>query len=250
MSVVAAAAAAGAVAALLLSSDSGRRRLSAPSIRHELLARWQPRPASPRAGRLHQLAAVVVSVALLLVLGVPWGLPFAIGGLAVVPVLLSRLESAEVRRRRDRIVADLPLAVDLLAACLRAGRPPGEALVAVAGAVGGPLGERLSEVEQRLRLGADPADAWRLLDTEPACAPLARAVQRTLVSGGPLAQTLDNLAVDVRQQRRWTADERARAVETRSVVPLGLCFLPAFVLIGIVPTIAGSLSSLFTVFAP
>jgi Flp pilus assembly protein TadB len=148
------------------------------------------------------------------------------------------------------MIADLPLTVDLLAACLRAGRPPGEALAAVATAIGGPLGARLTEVEQRLRLGAEPADAWELLDEEVGCAALARAVRRTVVSGGPLAQTLEHLATDVRQQRRWTADERARAVETRSVVPLGLCFLPAFVLIGIVPTIAGSLSTLITVFSP
>ena len=99
-----------------------------------------------------------------------------------------------------------------------------------------------------MRLGADPVHAWAVLDDEPGCAALARAVRRATESGGPLAQTLDHLATDVRQQRRWSADEHARAIETRSVVPLGLCFLPAFVLIGIVPTIAGSLSSLFTVF--
>lgn len=247
MSSMTAAVAAGALVALLVPSSIGRRRLAGPSSRSPVLARWQPRPVPAGVRRLHRLAALLVAAAIMLMLG-PWGLPFAAAGLYAVPVLLSRLEPAAVRRRRERITADLPLAVDLLAACLRAGRPPGEALDAVAGAIGGPLGERFTEVGQRLGLGADPADAWQLLDAEPACAPLARAVRRTLTSGGPLAQTLEHLATDVRQQRRWAADERARAVETRSVVPLGLCFLPAFVLIGIVPTIAGSLSSLLTVF--
>ena len=178
--------------------------------------------------------------------GPPFGLVVGAAAMVGVRIVLSRFEPAAVRRRRERISADLPLAVDLIAACLRAGRPPGEALVVVAPAVGGPLGELLDKVEHRIRLGYDPVEAWRQLADEPACAALARAVQRALTSGAALAQTLEHLAADVRQERRWSADERARTVETRSVVPLGLCFLPAFVLIGIVPTIAGSLSGIFS----
>ena len=236
-----AALASGLLAALLVRPASGLRRLTRSTLTS---------PPSPRVSRLHRLAAAVVALAVLLIVGLPWGLPVAAFAFAGVPIALAKMEPASVRRRRERILADLPLAVDLLAACLRAGRPPGDALSAVATAVGGPLGARLTEVEQRLRLGAEPADAWAVLEEEPGCAVLARSVRRALVSGGPLAQTLAHVATDVRQQRRWSADERARAVETRSVVPLGLCFLPAFVLIGIVPTIAGSLSSLFTVFNP
>lgn len=236
------------LATLLIHPAPGRRRLTTRSLPSPI-SRWgQSTP--PHVRRLHRLGAAVAALAALLIIGLPWGLPFAAATLAGVPVVLGRLEPVSVRRRRERIIADLPLTVDLLAACLRAGRPPGEALAAVATAIGGPLGARLTEVEQRLRLGAEPADAWELLDEEAGCAALARAVRRAVVSGGPLAQTLEHLATDVRQQRRWTADERARAVETRSVVPLGLCFLPAFVLIGIVPTIAGSLSTLITVFSP
>src|SRR5262245_36783880 len=236
-----AALASGLLVALLVRPSPGRRRLTRPA---------PAGPRSARIGRLHRGAAAIVALAVLLVFGLPWGPPVAGVVFAGVPVALARMEPATVRRRRERIVADLPLAVDLLAACLRAGRPPGDALAAVATAVGGPLGARLIEVEQRLRLGAEPADAWAVLDVEPGCAVLARAVRRSLCSGGPLVQTREHVATDVRQQRRWSADERARAVETRSVVPLGLCFLPAFVLIGIVPTIAGSLSALFTVFGP
>jgi Flp pilus assembly protein TadB len=236
-----AALASGLLVALLVRPASGRRRLTRPV---------STGPRYARVRRLHRVAAAVVALAVLLIFGVPWGLPVAVIAFAAVPVALAKLEPASVRRRRERIVADLPLAVDLLAACLRAGRPPGDAVAAVASAVGGPLGARLTEVEQRLRLGAEPADAWAVLDGEPSCTVLSRSVRRTVITGGPLAQSLEHVAADIRQQRRWSADERARAVETRSVVPLGLCFLPAFVLIGIVPTIAGSLSSLFTVFSP
>src|SRR5262245_9720423 len=151
--------------AVLIRPASGRRRLIARPVAVTL--------RSPRAKRVHQLAAAVAGLAVLLVLGVPWGLPIAVVVFAGLPTVLARMEPASVPRRRERIVADLPLTVDLLAACLRAGRPPGDALAAVAAAVGGPLGARLTEVEPRLRLGAEPADAWAVLEEEPGCAVLS-----------------------------------------------------------------------------
>lgn len=236
--------------ALALPGRPGPRRLV---TRHGLLlGRWSLRArfnleqVPPATRRRHRLVAGTAGAGLLLLFGLPWGLLLALAVFLVAPVGLSKLEPAAARERSARIVADLPLAVDLLAACLRAGRPPDEAVSTVGSSLGGPLGDQLAEVERRLRLGADPVDAWGCLVNVPACAGLGRAVQRALHSGAPLARTLENLADDVRQDRRWSAEERARAVETRSVVPLGLCFLPAFVLIGIVPTVAGSLSGIFT----
>jgi Flp pilus assembly protein TadB len=205
-------------------------------------------PARSAVWRLQRLTGVLLALCLVGLLGVPWGLGAGVLAVVLVPRWLRRLEPTADRRRRARIAADLPLAVDLLAACLRAGRPVGDGLTVVAGAVGGPLGALLAEVDARLRLGADPADAWGVLAGQPGCAPLARAVERAVRSGAPLADSLEQLAGDVRQERRWSADERARAVEARSVVPLGLCFLPAFVLIGIVPTVAGALSGVMSVF--
>lgn len=208
------------------------------------------RPVTPRERRLHRLASWAVCAALLFLLGLPWGLAPAAGAVVLGPPLLARLQPAATRQRTERIVADLPLTIDLLAACLRAGRPPGEAVATVVHGIDGPLAEVLGEVERRLRLGTDPAQAWDSLQAEPACAGLARAVRRALRSGAPLASTLEYLADDVRQERRWNAETRARAVETRSVVPLGLCFLPAFILLGVIPTIAGSLSGILGLVSP
>lgn len=203
----------------------------------------------PSTRRLHRTAATVASASALLLFGFPWGALLALVTFVTIPVALSRLEPAAVRQRSARIVADLPLAVDLLAACLRAGRPPQAAIGIVGKAIGGPVSDLLTEVERRLDLGADPIEAWSCLLTEPACASFARATQRALRSGAPLAKTLEHQANDTRQLRRWTAEEQARAVESRSVVPLGLCFLPAFVLLGIIPTIASSLTGLLDLFA-
>ena len=154
--------------------------------------------------------------------------------------VISRLEPAAVRRRRLRIAADLPLAVDLLVVCLGAGRPVSSAVAVVGEAVGGPLGDELRRVGSRIELGGDQLVVWADTGRDAALAPLARAVARALDTGAPVAESLTHLADDLRRERRAAADVTAHRVAVRSAGPLGLCFLPAFVLVGIVPTIIGA----------
>ncbi|MFI0486468.1 type II secretion system F family protein [Actinomadura sp. 9N215] len=155
-----------------------------------------------------------------------------------------RLGNADRRRRRARLIADLPVAVDLLAACLRGGAPWHEAVAAVADAVGGPLGDELAAVSVQIRLGADPAEAWLALTKEPMLAPLARTAVRGVSTGAALAPSLSRLARDQRRVARTSAAARARAAGIHALAPLGLCFLPAFVLLGVVPAIVGIASTI------
>ena len=111
--------------------------------------------------------------------------------------------------------------------------------MAVADAVGGPLGDELTAVAVQIRLGADPAEAWLALTREPMLAPLARTAVRASSTGAALAPSLGRLARDQRRVARTEAAARARAAGIRALAPLGLCFLPAFVLLGVVPAIAG-----------
>jgi pilus assembly protein TadC len=97
-----------------------------------------------------------------------------------------------------------------------------------------------------VRLGADPAQAWLTLAREPALASLARAVARAAHSGTALTPTLARLARDQRRSTYAAATVRARAAGVRAVAPLGLCFLPAFVLLGIVPAVAGIASTMLS----
>ncbi|WP_019633533.1 type II secretion system F family protein [Actinomadura atramentaria] len=205
----------------------------------------QSSPAS-REQQLRRGAAVAAGFAVALVVG---GVAGVVGGLVVAVAAdrgLGRLDTADERKRRARIVADLPLAVDLLAACLRGGTPWDDAVTAVATAVAGPLGDELHAVAARIRLGADPADAWSALAADPALAPLARTASRAARSGSALAPTLARLARDRRAHARSDATRRARAAGVHVLAPLGICFLPAFVLLGIVPAIAGLASTMLT----
>jgi Flp pilus assembly protein TadB len=139
-------------------------------------------------------------------------------------------------------VRELPVAIDLLAACARAGQPLERSLLVVSRAVGGPVAQRLVQIEARLRLGVDQVGEWRRLGRDPHLAPLARTVLRSLESGAPIADGLERLASDRRREQRMRIQQRARSVGVRSAAPLAGCFLPAFMLVGVVPTVAGAFS--------
>jgi Flp pilus assembly protein TadB len=166
-----------------------------------------------------------------------------------VGVLLSgwigRLESPEQARAHADIDRDLPLALDLLAACAAAGRSPEQSLRVVSRAVGGAVATRLDAITARLSLGADPATEWARCASDQHLAGLARAMQRSAESGAPLADGLTRLAEDHRRDRRTRAQVKARNVGVKAAGPLAACFLPAFMLVGVVPTVAGSFRHLF-----
>ena len=154
--------------------------------------------------------------------------------------LTSRMESPAVRRRRERLSADLPHLVDLLSACLTAGLAPSAAVEQVAAAMEGPAAEELHAVTSRLRLGVAPAAAWRELGRHPQLGPLGRCVARSVESGASVADAMTRLAEDLRGDVRAEVEARARSVGVKAAVPLGICMLPAFVLVGVVPLVVGS----------
>lgn len=205
-------------------------------------------PVGQRESLLRWVAPILVGLVCAVTLGGPVGWGIGILAAAAVARLLGQADRADRRRRRTRLIADLPVAVDLLAACLRGGTPWSDAVEAVAEAVGGPLGDELRGVAVQIRLGADPADAWLTLAEEPLLAPLARTTVRAVGSGSALAPSLARLARDQRRTARTAAMARARAAGIHALAPLGLCFLPAFVLLGLVPAIAGIASTLLLPF--
>ena len=207
-------------------------RAGHPSVlKVSTLKRWQESPW-PAVGA----AAVATSVLIGGLAGVVAGL---VAGAAAYR-WISRAESGLIRRQRAEIERDLPFAVDLLVACVAAGRSPAAAVIAVADVMPDALGDRLREASGRLALGADHERVWRDLAADPALAPLGHAIARSTRTGSSITTALARCADDVRRQRRARADTVARGVGVRAAAPLGACFLPAFLLIGVVPTIVGA----------
>ena len=158
---------------------------------------------------------------------------------------LARLPSSKQRAREQRLASELPFALDLVAAALRAGAPPDAAAGWAAEATGGVVGEHLRRVEHTLRSGGPAAAAWAELGGGVS-ARVARAAARSGHSGAALAGALRRVADDLRADAVQAAEARARMAGVLVVLPLGLCFLPAFVLSGLVPVIVAVVGGVLT----
>ena len=187
------------------------------------------------AGR--RAAAVGLGIAVAVTLGGGVGVGVGVVAALVCERIVGRLEPADVRRRKEARAAELPLVLDLVGVCLRAGMPLVAALETVAAALPGPFSEDLRVVAGLQRLGAAPAAAWEHLVDDADLAPVARAVSRSAESGSRLAAAFDRLATDRRSALAAAGTARAQSAGVVAMAPLGLCFLPAFVCLGIVPVV-------------
>lgn len=152
---------------------------------------------------------------------------------------LGRLTGPAAQRRLDEVVRDLPQALDLLGAGLEAGLPLRTATAAVAEVFDGALAEELAGVAARVAVGMPEPEAWRAVADVGGMHEVACDVARSLGSGTTLAPTLRRHAADARAAHLAAVEKKAKAVGVSSVWPLMVCFLPAFMLVGIVPVIAG-----------
>ena len=146
---------------------------------------------------------------------------------------------------RDEVVAALPAFADLVGATVRAGVPPDHALRVCAAVFGGPIGEEVTRVVTALDLGLPASRAWESAADVPGLEPLARAMARGASRGTSPVSVLERCSTDARRVARTAAQARARSVGVTAAAPLGLCFLPAFVLVSVVPTVVGGLAGLF-----
>jgi pilus assembly protein TadC len=198
---------------------------------------------------------------------IPWWVALPAGVLvAVVLLRLPGHRSAVGRERERRLIAEH---ADLFASCLDAGMATGSALLAVSdvlapsvpadrstagpapparlGSAGhGPAAPLagLDAVAAMLSLGADPATAWRAIDLDGDLAPLVAAALRSAAGGGGLAEAVRDYAAQLRQD---IAAESVRAAGRAGVLmtaPLGVCFLPAFLCLGLAPVVVGLLGQL------
>ncbi len=159
-----------------------------------------------------------------------------------VPVLATRRERA---RLDARLHDQMPDVVDLLALTTAAGLPVGAALVAIGDRPGGPLGAALARSAAHVSRGGSTAGALAVLgDVGPPARPLVDALVQHDRYGTPLLPALARVAIEARSRRRRRAEEAARRLPVTLLFPLLLTTFPAFVLLTVVPLLAGSLGSL------
>ena len=226
-----------AAGAAVLLAVPGRPRLPAVAVQGK--ARPVGRPARRRA-----LLSALAGVGGWLFVGGAAAPVAGAGAVAAAWWVLGRAEPGEVRRSREEAQRDLPHLVRLLGAALRSGAAPGDAVRLVCAALPGAAASRLSGIPERLALGVDPGRVWSSLADDEALAPLGRSLARAHETGAPVVAAVERLADELERTARGRVEDRARAVGVKAAIPLGLCLLPSFLLLGIVPLVAGLLAGL------
>lgn len=208
-----------------------------------------PRPPRKAAGRLRRIGgllrewgpAAAAGLGVAVFVGGPLGGVAGAGAAYAARKWLRRRQAAAGRPAsgREQEYPELPLCADLMAACLAAGATPGEAAGAVGRCLGGPLGAALIQAQAELRLGAEPAECWARFGRLPAAREMGRCLARAATTGSAPVAEMSRLAADCRAARARSALARARRAAVLATAPLGVCFLPAFLLVGVAPVVMG-----------
>ncbi len=202
--------------------------------------------AGKLAGALVGAASAAVAAPALggrLAIVVALGLPAA--GLVAPEAMLERA----ARRRRARIGAALPDALDLLAVGTAAGRSPASVLGEISRGTAGPLAAELSAVVTEIECGTPPREAIASL---PARLPgtgsgaLAAALERSRRYGSPLADQLHEQASSLRLDGRRRIEERAARAAPKIQLVVALVLVPS-VLLMILAALVAHADALFGV---
>lgn len=133
---------------------------------------------------------------------------------------------------------DAALALDLLAGLLESGQSLVSGLDLLGTHV--PGASPVRRVAALLRVGVDWDEAWSAHEPEasdPDLQELGRELRFAYLTGAPTADLLRSTASSLRRNRRRRAEQRAAELGTRLVLPLGLCQLPSFLCLGVVPLV-------------
>jgi tight adherence protein C len=149
--------------------------------------------------------------------------------------------------KQDRATVEaFPECIDLLIAALRAGYSPAQAINFLGQHAPGVLRPHFIAAARRIDEGERFVDAIRLLQSEIGA--VSQSMCEVLISGDRLGIPVENLLFqlgnEARLNRRRRAETEARQLPIRLSLPLVMCILPSFVILIIVPTIAGTLSQL------
>ena len=139
-------------------------------------------------------------------------------------------------------VADDQLAfdLDLVAICLTSGLPIPVALALTA--------EATEDRSGLQRIGRTMTIGGRKLAEDDRLLPVLEVFEFSEHTGVGPAPLIESVAKELRDSSRRRQQEAAAALGVRLVLPLGVCILPAFLLLSVVPVVISLLSDLETVF--
>ena len=214
-------------------------------VRGKLLAAGMGRTVTPTGF----LAAKGASAMGAMLLGMIFGGAAAGGGAALLfGVGLAALGflapdfivGAKARSRRDRIKAQLPDALDLLAVSVEAGMGFDGAIAKLTEYMDGPLTEEFGLTLNEIRIGESRQDALKKL-AERADTPEISGFTRAIIQADQLGISLGRIlrvqATDTRQRRQAAAEEKAMKAPIKMLFPTVLFIFPAMFLVILGPAI-------------
>ncbi|WP_426226566.1 type II secretion system F family protein [Pseudarthrobacter sp. DSP2-3-2b1] len=139
---------------------------------------------------------------------------------------------------RHQGLHDPAMMLELVAAMLDAGSGIGRSLELVAASASPDYSSALRPVVSALAIGADWETAWRSSEVRfPEILELRDALGFAALTGAPSSAILYAQAARLRRERFRAAEKRAASLGVKLVIPLGLCSLPAFICLGVVPVL-------------
>jgi tight adherence protein C len=160
---------------------------------------------------------------------IPVGAALILAGFAAPDALLERA----ARRRRERLVASLPDALDLLAVGAASGRTPGTLFAEIAAGTSGPLAAELAVAVAEIECGVSQEAAIAALrDRVPGVEvrALSAALERSRRYGSPLAVQLHEQASGLRRDARRRVEERAARAAPKIQLVVALVLVPSVLL--------------------
>lgn len=185
----------------------------------------------------------IIAVILSLFLPLKWSIICAVL-LTPVALVLSRLLPQKQLGKNQINLQELANACEILATGLEAGLPL-RMMVKEISKLGIPhISEIFNAIFLRVELGSVEAEVWGSFREYPVFGELARDISLALESGLVIADSCRNYAQKFQENLQDKAIEAARKVGVKSVLPLMCCYLPAFMLIGILPIVGGNIPQL------
>lgn len=188
-----------------------------------------------------------------LVFGASWAvtLLLAVAGVALGYFLPNLVLYQMGYNRSERILKELPDALDLLTISVEAGLAFDAALAQVAKNTQGPLAEEFFRVLSEMQIGRGRSEALRDLGERTDVDELRSFVTAMVQAdsfGIPIANVLRVQAREMRIKRRQRAEEKAQQVPVKILFPLIFCILPALFIIIIGPAVISIVRNFFTAF--
>jgi len=183
-------------------------------------------------------AAISVALFVVLEFKAPWNLFLALLGAWATKRTVTLLEPAAIRAERLRLTYLAPEFAELIALCLDSGLALIDSIDAAGEVVGVPVKRFADESTALLKMGADAKQAFGSWRQVAALLPIAITVESIAATGASGADALRRTATRLRRVRTSQVKRQVRSVGVRATLPIGLCFLPSFILGAVFPIAA------------